>query len=165
MNPDHISLFKAEYQKLKSILGKIQKDLRAHLVMLINRSGHQIASVGPAQDLDSTALASLAAANVAATNGLAQLVGEQGFTVLHHQGSCRSIHISTIGDRFSIVIVFYEPVAVGLVRWKLKRTTAALEDLFRDFAAHQELSESSPEGGAERPSLFSDDEIERLLGN
>ncbi len=164
MNPDHISLYKAEYQKLRSILGRIQKDTRAHLVMLINRSGHQIASTGPVQDVDGTALASLAAANVAATNGLAQLVGEPGFTVLHHQGSSRAIHISTLGERFSIVIVFYEPVAVGLVRWKLKRTTAALEGLFRDFAAQQEPEDSPPEVGDGRPFLFSDDEIERLLG-
>jgi len=164
MNPDHIVLFKAEYNRLKTILARIEKDLRAHIVMLINRSGHQIACVGPAVDIDVTGLASLAAANVAATDGLARLVGEPGFSVLHHQGSSRSIHISTLGERFSIVIVFYEPVSVGFVRWKLKRTTAALEDLFKDFATKQEAAGAAEGAGAEPSPLFSDDDIERLLG-
>jgi hypothetical protein len=164
MNPDHIVLFKAEYHRLRSILGKIQKDLRAHVVMLINRSGHQIACVGPALDLDITGLASLAAANVAATDGLARLVGEPGFSVLHHQGSNRSIHISTLGERFSIVIVFYEPVSVGLVRWKLKGTTTSLEELFRDFSLKRDVPDSVVDAGETLPS-FSDDEIEQLLGH
>ena len=165
MNPDHIVLFKAEYHRLKTILARIQKDLRAHLVMLINRSGHQIACVGPALDIDITGLASLAAANVAATDGLARLVGEPEFSVLHHQGSSRSIHISTLGERFSIVIVFYEPVSVGLVRWKLKRTTAALEELFKDLAAKEGVPASSADAETGTSPLFSDDEIERLLGH
>jgi len=142
----------------------IQKDLRAHLVMLINRSGHQIACVGPALDIDITGLASLAAANVAATDGLARLVGEPGFSVLHHQGSNRSIHISTLGERFSIVIVFYEPVSVGLVRWKLKRTTTSLEELFKEFTLKQDAAGSAAGSESEAAPLFSDDEIERLLG-
>lgn len=164
MNPDHIVLFKAEYSRLKSILATIQKDLRAHLVMLINRSGHQIDCVGPAPDIDITGLASLAAANVAATDGLAHLVGEPAFSVLHHQGSNRSVHISTLGERFTIVIVFHEPLSVGFVRWKLKRTTEALEELFKDFASKQAAAGSVEGAGGEAAPLFSDDEIERLLG-
>jgi predicted regulator of Ras-like GTPase activity (Roadblock/LC7/MglB family) len=164
MNPDHIVLFGADSQRLKSILSLIQKDLRAQVVLLINRGGHQIACVGPARELDLTSLASLAAANLAATEGLAHLVGEPSFSVLHHQGTDRSIHISSLGDRFALILVFYEPIAVGIVRWKLKRATTALEEVFRSFISREEsaqmdnIAESSP-------SLFSDEEIERLLGS
>jgi len=150
--------------RLELILTRLQKELRAHVVMLINRSGHQIACVGPARDLDLTALASLAAANLAATDGLARLVGEPGFSVLHHQGNHHSIHVSALGERFSLVLVFYEPVAVGIVRWKLRRAAASLEELFRDFSSRKNAA--GPGNGSDEPTVpfFTDEEIERLLG-
>src|SRR5512139_863895 len=71
MNPSSIVLHEAEFVRLKSILASTQKDLQADLVLLIDRSGQRIASQGSKEDIDQTALASLAAANIAATNGLA----------------------------------------------------------------------------------------------
>jgi hypothetical protein len=166
MNPDHIVLYKDEHQKLQFILGKIQRDLRACMVLLINRSGHQIGYAGSARDIDLTALASVAAANLAATNMLARLVGEMGFSVLHHQGTNRSLHISAFGERFSLVLVFAEPVAVGIVRWKLNRTIPLLVDVFEKFVSSRSSSLTPPPADPADDSvkLFSDDELEKLLG-
>jgi predicted regulator of Ras-like GTPase activity (Roadblock/LC7/MglB family) len=137
----------------------MQSELRAQLVLLINRSGQPIVISGAADNIDCTALASLAAANLAATDGLANIVGEREFSVLVHQGRRRSLFISDLLKRFSLVLVFDASASSGLVRYKCKRTTLLLEDVIRDFQRRIERTEpvmSIPQ--------FSDEEIEELLG-
>jgi len=166
MDSGNIVLQETDYRRLQSILERTQKDLRAHLVMLIDRSGHQIACEGPDQEIDQTALASLAAANVAATNGLAQIVGEPGFSVLYHQGSHRSIHISTVATRFSLVLVFDQTVASGVVRWKVRRATFFLDEILSEVVKMSERQHTSADA-ANEPALttkFTDEEINRLVG-
>jgi predicted regulator of Ras-like GTPase activity (Roadblock/LC7/MglB family) len=161
MNLSNIALHELEYGRLKAILAKTQRDLRADLVLLIDRSGHQIASEGPARGLDLTALSSLAAANLAATDGLARLIGEPDFSILYHQGKNRNIHISDVSKRFSLVLVFDDTVSLGMVRWKVKRATASLDDLFRAILRKLEAKVEAPD--ASTPS-FTDEEIDRLFG-
>ncbi len=166
MDSGNIVLQETDYRRLQSILERTQKDLRAHLVMLIDRSGHQIACEGPDQEIDQTALASLAAANVAATNGLAQIVGEPGFSVLYHQGGHRSIHISSVAERFSLVLVFDQTVASGVVRWKVRRATFFLDEILSEVVKRSERQPKAGGAGAE-PALstkFTDEEINRLVG-
>jgi predicted regulator of Ras-like GTPase activity (Roadblock/LC7/MglB family) len=165
MSPSNIVLYEAEYLRLKSILAMTQRDLRAELVLLIDRSGQQIAFEGPARGIDLTALASLAAANIAATDGLARLVGEPEFSILFHQGKRRSIHISDIAKRFSLVVVFDDSVSLGMVRLRVKRATAYLEEVFRGFMRKTEISGSSPKAasGSTTPLYFTDEDIDKLF--
>jgi predicted regulator of Ras-like GTPase activity (Roadblock/LC7/MglB family) len=166
MNLGNIVLYEAEYLRLKSILGMTQRDLRADLVLLIDRSGQQIAFEGPAVGIDLTALASLAAANLAATDGLARLVGEPEFSILYHQGKHRSIHISDVARRFSLVLVFDDTVSLGMVRLRVKRATAYLEELFRSFEKKAEAPAKSGKAASttsSSPFDFTDEDIENLF--
>jgi predicted regulator of Ras-like GTPase activity (Roadblock/LC7/MglB family) len=159
VSANNFNLHEIEFKRIHAILTKMQSELRAQLVLLISRSGQPIVISGPADNIDYTALASLAAANLAATDGLANLVGEREFSVLVHQGSRRSIFISDLLKRFSLVLVFDATASSGLVRYKCKRTTLLLEDVIRDFQRRIEKTEavmSIPQ--------FSDEEIEELLG-
>ncbi len=165
MESGNIILHEADYRRLQSILARTQKDLRAHLVMLIDRSGHQLVCEGPDQEIDQTALASLAAANVAATNGLAQIVGEPEFSVLYHQGTQRSIHISEVAKRFSLVLVFDQTVASGVVRWKVRRATFFLDEILTEVLARSD--QPGKRGASDSDSAlaqFSDEEINKLVG-
>jgi predicted regulator of Ras-like GTPase activity (Roadblock/LC7/MglB family) len=165
MNPSSIVLHEAEYLRLKSILVMTQRDLRAELVLLIDRSGQQIVAEGPAHGIDMTSLASLAAANIAATDGIARLVGEPEFSVLYHQGKHRSIHISDVAKRFSLVVVFDENVGLGMVRLRVKRATAYLEEILRGFLRKAEnppaFSKVAP--GATPSLYFTDEDIDKLF--
>ena len=165
MSPSKIVLYEAEYLRLKSILAMTQRDLRAELVLLIDRSGQQIAFEGPARGIDLTALASLAAANIAATDGLARLVGEPEFSILFHQGKRRSIHISDVAKRFSLVVVFDDSVSLGMVRLRVKRATAYLEEVFRGFIRKTETSGlgSKAASGSTPPLYFTDEDIDKLF--
>ncbi len=156
---DSFNLHENEFQRIRAILAKMQAELRAELVLLISRSGQPIVISGPAENIDCTALASLAAANLAATDGLANIVGEREFSVLVHQGRRRSLFISDLLKRFSLVLVFDASASSGLVRYKCKRTTLLLEDVIRDF--QRRIGNAEPVMSIPQ---FSDEEIEELLG-
>ncbi len=155
-------LHNREYQQLRAILAKTQKDLGADLVLLIDRAGHEIASEGKGLSIDHTALASLAAANLAATQELALLVGETEFSIIYHQGRHRSIHISDVARTYSLVLIFEDSVSMGMVRWKVKRAATLLEEILQ---AGRETRQH--ELGPERRTLaaphFTDAEIDRLM--
>jgi predicted regulator of Ras-like GTPase activity (Roadblock/LC7/MglB family) len=153
------NLHEPEFQRIKAILAKMQKELRADLVLLITRSGQPVVVSGEAKGVDCTALAALAAANLAATDGLANIVGEKEFSVLVHQGRQRSLYISDLVKQFSLVVVFDASASMGLIRYRSKRATALLEDVIRDFQTRMEKTES-----ASFNTQFSDEELEELLG-
>jgi predicted regulator of Ras-like GTPase activity (Roadblock/LC7/MglB family) len=154
------NLHEPEYQRIQAILSKMQKELGAELVLLISRSGQPIVISGSTQNIDCTALSSLAAANLAATDGLANIVGEKEFSVLVHQGRQRSLFISDLLKRFSLVLVFDASASAGLVRYKCKHTTLLLENVIRDFQKRIEKR-----GSIAAPPQFSDEELEKLLGS
>ena len=79
-------MYDEEYQQLKTIIGRLSVDANAKLVFLVDKNGQQIASHGEVGQIDTTSLASLTAGNVAATDGLARLIGEKEFPVLSHEG-------------------------------------------------------------------------------
>jgi hypothetical protein len=159
VNSNTFNLQEADFLRIQAILGKMQRELHAELVMLISRSGQPIVIVGSQETIDITALSSLAAANLAATDGLANIVGEREFSVLVHQGRQRSLFISDLLKKFSLVLIFDATASSGLVRYKCKRTTLLLEEVIRDFQRRIEKSESTI-----LPPQFSDEELEQLLG-
>ena len=159
MSSTTFDLHEMECQRIEAILAKMQRELRADLVLLISRSGQPIVMSGPGKSIDTTALSSLAAANLAATDGLANIVGEREFSVLIHQGRQRSLFISDLLKRFSLVLVFDATASSGLVRYKCKRTILLLEDVIRDFQRRMEKAELDTD-----VPHFSDEELEELLG-
>jgi len=109
-------------------------DSSAKVVFLVDKDGQEIASQGEVGNLDTTSLASLAAGNVAATGGMAQLIGEKEFPTLSHEGQKESIHISVIG-RLLLVVVFDERSSLGLVKLRSKQISHQLATLFAEIAA------------------------------
>jgi predicted regulator of Ras-like GTPase activity (Roadblock/LC7/MglB family) len=153
------NLHETDFLRINAILAKMQRELRAELVLLISRSGQPIVISGSSENIDCTALASLAAANLAATDGLANIVGEREFSVLVHQGRQRSLFISDLLKKFLLVLIFDASASSGLVRYKCKRTIQLLEDVIRDFQRRMGKPESPM-----LPPQFSDEELEELLG-
>jgi predicted regulator of Ras-like GTPase activity (Roadblock/LC7/MglB family) len=166
MSSSHIALSEPDFQQIKTVLQGMQRELDSELVLLIHRSGQQIASEGPARDLDLTSLSSLAAASLAATDGLAQIVGEKEFSVLFQQGRHRSIHISSLDNQYCLVLLFGERVSPGLVRWKVKRSSAALAQMLVDHNRRTTLTASAADGSQEDSAsrLFTDEDIDKLFG-
>jgi predicted regulator of Ras-like GTPase activity (Roadblock/LC7/MglB family) len=148
-----------QFQQLKLILGKLRLESFSRVVFLVDKNGQQIATHGEVGDLDTTSLASLAAGNVAATGGMARLIGEKEFPTLSHEGERESIHICIIG-RVLLVVVFDERSSLGLVKLRVKQASRDLSALF------EELARIASERRDREETLFAeitDDDIDSLF--
>ncbi len=153
-----IVLREQQYHQIKAVLAKLRLDSSARVAFLVDKDGQQIAVHGEVGNLDTTSLASLAAGNVAATGGMAQLIGEKEFPTLSHEGERESIHICVIG-RLLLVVVFDERSSLGLVKLRVKQVTQELARIFDDV-----LRETNRRDGVD--SLFAeitDEDIDSLF--
>src|SRR3990170_7924023 len=129
-SPDLV-MYEEEYQQIKDILQRLQVDSNSKIVFLVDKNGQQIAVQGDMRGVDATSLASLTAGNVAATDGLAKLIGEKEFSVLFHEGEKDNIHISIVEQRVILVVIFDERSSLGLVRLRVKKAHGDLSDVFK----------------------------------
>ena len=125
-----VVMYDEEFNQIKTILSKLRTDANAKLVFLVDKNGQQIAAHGNIDNLDTTSLASLTAGNVAATDALAKLIGEKEFSVLFHEGEKDNIHISIVGLRVILVVIFDERSSLGLVRLRVKKAAVDLNGVF-----------------------------------
>src|SRR5258708_19913489 len=103
--PDLV-MYEEEYQQIKDTLHRLQVDSNAKIVFLVDKNGQQIANQGDMAGVDATSLASLTAGNVAATDGLAKLIGEKEFSILFHEGERDNIHIPLLAHRLTLLTIF-----------------------------------------------------------
>lgn len=129
VSPDLV-MFEEEYRQIKEILSRLQGDSNSKIVFLVDKNGQQIATHGDMKGVDATSLASLTAGNVAATDGLAKLIGEKEFSILFHEGERDNIHISLVAQRVILVVIFDEKSSLGLVRLRVKKASSELEKVF-----------------------------------
>jgi predicted regulator of Ras-like GTPase activity (Roadblock/LC7/MglB family) len=123
-------LYEEEFKHLEEALRRLRQEANAKAVFLIDKNGQQIAAAGEIEQFDTTSLASLTAGNVAATDGLAKLIGEREFSVLFHEGQQDHIHISIVAKRAILVVIFDDRSSLGLVRLRVKRAGGDLERIF-----------------------------------
>ena len=109
-----------QFQRLKVVLARLCVECAARVVFLIDRDGQPIAFHGDIGDMDTTSFSSLAAGNVAATSSMAEIIGEDSFPSVFHEGERESIFISIIG-RSLLVTVFDQRSTLGLVKIRTKR--------------------------------------------
>src|SRR5207249_10289621 len=136
-------LYDEKFQKIRQALQRLLEDASAKLVFLVDKNGQQIAAVGDMASLDTTSLASLTAGNVAATDGLARLIGEREFSILFHEGEKDNIHISIVAQRVILVVIFDEKSSLGLVRLRVKKASNELNEVFARIMAKVESEKTA----------------------
>ena len=154
-------LYEEEFERIKQLLNTLRMDASAKIVFLVDKNGQQIAGAGEVNLVDSTSLASLTAGNVAATDGLAKLIGEKEFSILFHEGRKDNIHISIVGQRLILVVIFDERSSLGLVRLRVRKASADIERVLTEMD-----SKDQDVGAVETASPFAeitDDDIDALF--
>jgi predicted regulator of Ras-like GTPase activity (Roadblock/LC7/MglB family) len=156
-------LYEEEFKHLEEALRRLRQEANAKAVFLIDKNGQQIASAGEIEQFDTTSLASLTAGNVAATDGLAKLIGEREFSVLFHEGQQDHIHISIVAKRAILVVIFDDRSSLGLVRLRVKRASVDLEKIFEVM---MQKGEKGAQGSVHASpfSEITDDDIDALFG-
>jgi predicted regulator of Ras-like GTPase activity (Roadblock/LC7/MglB family) len=161
--PDLV-MFEEEYQQIKDILQRLQVDSNSKIVFLVDKNGQQIAVQGDMRGVDATSLASLTAGNVAATDGLAKLIGEKEFSILFHEGEKDNIHISLVAQRVILVVIFDEKSSLGLVRLRVKKASQELERTFEVLLRKSEAERGNMANRFDSPfAEITDEDIDSLF--
>ncbi len=157
----NLVMYEEEFDRIKTLLDTLRMDASAKIVFLVDKNGQQIAGAGEVNLVDQTSLASLTAGNVAATDGLAKLIGEQEFSILFHEGRKDNIHISIVGQRLILVVIFDERSSLGLVRLRVRKASVDMERVLNEMETKTQVV-----GNVEAISPFAeitDDDIDALF--
>ncbi len=134
MAEDGMIFYEDEINKIDALISKMLKGAEAKCALLVDKDGHLITRQGFTHSLDTTALAALLAGSFASTKEIAKLVGEPEFSVLFHQGKKDHIHMSIVGERSILVVIFDDRTTIGMVRLYAKETAAELRKVFEDIS-------------------------------
>ena len=157
-------LHEEEFARIREVISRLRTECNAKLIFLVDKNGQQIAANGELNSIDTTALASLAAGNVAATDSLARLIGEKEFSVLFHEGERDNLHISVVGGRVILVVIFDERSSLGLVRLRVKRGSSELAGIL-DVMLKKSAQPRKAAAGGSPFSEITDEDIDKLFSD
>ena len=159
------TIYEEDYWAINSVLKELIENSNSQSVLLIDKTGQLIASVGMEPEFDLMSFASLCAADFEANAQLAKLIGEKDFSTLYHQGSDESMYLARVAQAIILVILFNKRTTLGLVRLRVKKAieglNSVLNGLFEKLEYQNEDLEEFDESFAEElnkeiDSLFQD---------
>ncbi len=127
---------------IEDVLAKDLMDMGVHSVFLIDMAGNIIASKesGEVQH-DLYSLAALAAGNFGAVSTMANLIGEDEFSLLFHKGQKENIHFSKVSGDFLLITIFGKEISLGFLRLKVAE---AMEKLVKILGFEPKIFRSNP---------------------
>ncbi len=161
MHDTQLVMYDEDFRKVLAVTQRLVKDSNAKGVFVVDRNGQLISEAGELRGIDTTSLASLTAGSVAATGGLAKIVGEEEFPVHFHQGQRDNLHMTLIAGRIILVVVFDDRSSLGLVRLRVKKATSALAKIFEEI--QKKAAQSRADGASTPFSEITDEDIDNLF--
>ena len=160
MRSAQLVMYDEDYRQILQVIQRLVRDANAKGVFVVDRNGQLIGEAGELRGIDTTSLASLTAGCIAATGGLAKLVGEEDFPVHFHQGQRDNLHITLVSSRTILVVVFDDRSSLGLVRLRVKKAGAELAKVFEDL---QKKTDQEQAKGNTPFAEITDDDIDNLF--
>jgi predicted regulator of Ras-like GTPase activity (Roadblock/LC7/MglB family) len=157
-------MYDEDYRKILAVIQKLVRDANAKGIFVVDKNGQLIAEAGEVRGIDTTSLASLTAGSIAATGGLAKIIGEEDFPVHFHQGQRDNLHITLVAKRVILVVVFDDRSSLGLVRLRVKKAGAELARIFEDLQKKAETAQSGDGAGSPFAEI-TDDDIDNLFSD
>jgi predicted regulator of Ras-like GTPase activity (Roadblock/LC7/MglB family) len=156
-------MYEEDYRRVLAVIQRLVRDASAKGVFVVDKNGQLVAEAGEIRGLDTTSLASLTAGSVAATGGLAKIIGEDEFPVHFHQGQRDNLHITLVSQRMVLVVIFDDRSSLGLVRLRVKKAGSELARVFEDIQKKSVQAERTP---ASSPfAEITDDDIDNLFSD
>ena len=162
MRNQQLLLFEEEHRKVQVVIHQLIRDADALAVFVVDMNGQLVAEAGELRNIDTTSIASLCAGCVAATAGLARLVGENDFPVHFHQGRRASLHITRISTQMILAVVFDDRSSLGLVRLRVRKAVSRLGQIVE---AIRKKAERPRAVGASPFADITDEDIDNLFSN
>ena len=123
------------HEQLTKIEEVLQEDLMGmgvHCVIFIDMAGNIVVNLDDGNiKHDVYSLAALAAGNFGAVSAMAQMIGEEDFSLLFHKGEKESIHFSKVLNDFLLIIIFGHEISLGLLRLKVTESIEKIEKILK----------------------------------
>jgi predicted regulator of Ras-like GTPase activity (Roadblock/LC7/MglB family) len=163
MNDQQLVMYDEDHRKVLAVIQRLVREANAKGIFVVDKNGQLIAEAGEIRGIDTTSLASLTAGSIAATGGLAKIIGEEEFPVHFHQGQHDNLHVTLVGGRVILVVIFDDRSSLGLVRLRVKKAGVELARVFDEIAKQTERDTAS---GTSSPfAEITDDDIDNLFGD
>ncbi len=146
LRDDRLVFYSKDVERLDEELDSFLELSNARCALLIDCEGHLVTRRGEAAQESVESLSALTAGSFAATRQMAQLLGEEHFNTLYHQGAQQSIQVSLVGDRTLLAILWDGRTNLGLVRFYATETVKRLVGVF------DELAQRAPDENTEQIS-------------
>jgi predicted regulator of Ras-like GTPase activity (Roadblock/LC7/MglB family) len=164
MQDTQLVMYDEDFRKIIVIIEKLVRDANAKGIFVVDRNGQLIGEAGELRGIDTTSLASLTAGCIAATGGLAKIVGEEEFPIHFHQGQRDNLHISLVAKRIILVVIFDDRSSLGLVRLRVKKAGVELAKVFEHIQKRSEQAQAGDgDGGGSPFSEITDEDIDNLF--
>lgn len=151
-------MYEEEFKQIAAICERLTREANAKAVLLVDKNGQYITSHGEIENLDTTSLASLTAGNIAATSGLAKLIGEKEFPNVFHEGEKDNLHLSIVAQRAILVVMFDQRSSLGLVRLRVKKAGEELTNVFNIM-----ITKAQNQASGTPFAEITDDDIDNLF--
>jgi predicted regulator of Ras-like GTPase activity (Roadblock/LC7/MglB family) len=122
---------------------------KAKCALLIDKDGHLVTKQGGSSSYDTDTIAALVAGSFAATKEMARILGEEEFSVLFHQGKKDNIHLTLVGNRTLLAIIFDDKTTVGMVRLYSNEVTKKMVLVFNEAGKKAQGSAQVDKGYAD----------------
>ncbi len=162
MFDSQLVMLEEDFRRITAVSERLVRDANSKGVFVVDKAGQLVAEAGEMRGIDSTSLASLTAGCIAATGGLAKIVGEEEFPIHFHQGQRDNLHITLVGGRMILVVIFDERSSLGLVRLRVKKAGAELAKIFEEI---EKKSEQQASQGGSPFAEITDDDIDNLFSD
>jgi len=130
-----VALYGDAFAKAAAVLEDLIEQAQVRYALLVDRKGfvlvHKEALWAPRPPaLDS--IATLVAGNAAATQALANLIGEPRFNELVKQGEKQGLYVEEVNDLALLVMIFDNTTPIGRVKLFGKKAVAELDEITRN---------------------------------
>jgi predicted regulator of Ras-like GTPase activity (Roadblock/LC7/MglB family) len=124
-------LIEEDIGELNSVLQELLIKSDAGVTLIIDKGGFIITECGRGMEFDSMTLSALSAASYAATEGIAQVIGEHNFSSVYQQGDTFSILVNNVDEFCLLAVIFKATLSVGAVKYyatdTIKKIAAQLQ--------------------------------------
>ncbi len=125
-----IEFDKQQIESIENILQEELIDMGVQSVILMDLAGNVIANLDSGdKGHDVFSLAALAAGNYGAVSAMANIIGEQEFSLLFHKGEEESIHFSKVVEDLLLLTIFNKNVSLGFLRLKVAEAIKRIQKL------------------------------------
>ncbi len=119
-------LTEEDVQLIDKTLDELLSKTEATAAFIIDKGGPLLSQRGQIGQMDTTAVAALAAGSFSATQAIAERVGETNFNSIYQQGDQSSIFVVSIDDNLLLIVIFKASLSVGVIKHYAKSAIIAI---------------------------------------